>query len=87
MAIKKQITLKTNFNDDVVFDNAYIKVASISGNKDLLSARVDFYKSQNAVLLQSVDYAFVPNLGGANFIAQAYAHLKTLEDFAGAVDC
>ena len=87
MAIKKQITLKTNFNDDVVFDNAYIKIASISGSKDLLSARVDFYKSQNNALLQSVDYAFVPNLGGANFIAQAYTHLKTLPEFAGATDC
>ena len=87
MAIKKQITLKTNFNDDVVFDNAYIKVASITGSKNLLSACVEFYKSQNNVLLQTANYGFVPNLDGNNFIKQAYDHLKTLPEFDGAIDC
>ena len=32
-------------------------------------------------------FNFVPNLEGQNFIAQAYEHLKTLPEFAGAEDC
>jgi hypothetical protein len=32
-------------------------------------------------------YSFAPDLNGKNFIAQAYEHLKTLPEFAGATDC
>jgi hypothetical protein len=32
-------------------------------------------------------YKFAPNLDGANFIKQAYEHLKTLPEFSGATDC
>jgi hypothetical protein len=30
---------------------------------------------------------FTHNLAGKNFIAQAYDHMKTLPEFAGATDC
>lgn len=34
--------------------------------------------------VKKFNYCFVPNMDGGNFIAQAYAHLKTLPEFAGA---
>jgi hypothetical protein len=38
-------------------------------------------------LIERKVYEFTPNLEGANFIAQAYDHLKTLPEFSGAIDC
>jgi hypothetical protein len=32
-------------------------------------------------------HSFVPSMGGKNFFAQAYDHLKTLPEFNGALDC
>jgi len=34
MALKKQVMLKSNFGDDVIFNNAYVKVGALHGNKN-----------------------------------------------------
>lgn len=70
---------------DVVVDKeAYIKVVSVSGTKDDVSAnvetRTDIGSSYSLI-------AFKPDMDGANFIKQAYEHMKTLPEFAGAQDC
>jgi hypothetical protein len=65
-------------------ENCYIKVNSVIGTKSNMSAVVSFTKDDFSFLEQ---YEFVPDLFGQNFIAQAYEHLKTLPEFAGAVDC
>lgn len=65
--------------------DAYIKVVSLSGNKDYQSAKVVFKDKEKIIFMKS--YGFKPSLDGANFIAQAYSFLKTLPEFAGAVDC
>jgi hypothetical protein len=39
----------------------------------------------NAVKKES--YQFTPNMNSDNFIKQAYLHLKSLPEFADAVDC
>ena len=44
MALSKQITLKTNFGDDVVFNNAYIKVYNLMGDKTVLTEHLGGYK-------------------------------------------
>ncbi len=87
MALKKQITLISNFEDAVVFTDAYIKVEKLDGNKNKIEATVLFYKKQNEKVVDSKFYSFAPILEGRNFIAQAYEHLKTLPEFAGATDC
>ena len=87
MALKKQVTLKSNFGDDVIFNNAYIKVVALSGNKELMRIEVGTHRDVNALVVDRQQYYFAPDLGGKNFIAQAYEHLKTLPEFTGASDC
>jgi hypothetical protein len=86
MALRKQVILKSNFGDDVFFNNAYIKVENIAGNKMQIRADVSVYKKADDQIIDKKYYAFVPSMNH-NFIAQAYEHLKTLPEFAGATDC
>lgn len=65
---------------------AYIKVASISGNKNNLLANVNF-KGDTQEFNKQYEIPVSVESGTPNFIAQAYAHLKTLPEFANAVDC
>ena len=87
MALKKQVTLKSNFGDDVIFNNAYVKVVALSGSKESMRIEVGTHKAVDGVVLDRQQYYFAPALDGKNFIAQAYDHLKTLPEFAGAMDC
>jgi hypothetical protein len=61
----------------------YIKVMTIGGDKEKMFATVNFKSSDRQFNKQ---YSFVPNME-SNFIAQAYAYLRTLPEFAGASDC
>jgi len=64
----------------------YVKVESIQGDKVQQVAGVVF-KIGDAECLRK-QYAFQPDLESSkNFIAQAYDHLKSLPEFAGAEDC
>jgi hypothetical protein len=87
MALKKQITLKSNFGDDVTFNEAYIKVETLIGDKTQMRIDVSVYKKQGEQIVDRKNYFFVPDLSGKNFIAQAYDHVKTLPEFAGYMDC
>jgi hypothetical protein len=86
MALKKTIFLKNNFGTDTEFDGACIKVRSVNFSKDAAQANVDFYKSDAGERLVIKQYDFSVDLNGKNAIAQAYEHLKTLPEFAGAED-
>lgn len=87
MALSQNITLKNNFDENSTFANAYIKVESIVGNKNEIAAKVAWLKSADGNVLTRKTYIFSPALDGQNFIAQAYLHLKSLPEFAGAADC
>ena len=63
----------------------YIKVESVSASKTAASADVSY--SNDDGIVTSKRFEFMPNLEGENFIKQAYMHLKSLDEFAGAVDC
>ena len=65
---------------------AYIKVDSVYGDKTHLSANVSF-KGENNSFSKQYQIPVSVDSGSANFIAQAYNHLKTLPEFSGAVDC
>ena len=84
MALSKNYTVQYH-GKDVVFENCYIKVIEISATKDAAIATVHFLNTDDVV--DRKQYDFVPELYGPNFIAQAYNHLKTLPEFAGATDC
>ena len=67
---------------------AYIRVQHVAGTKHSVAATVAFLQGNGAgELYKSNSYSFTPNMDSANFIAQAYEHLKTLPEFAGATDC
>ena len=87
MALSKTIKLMDNFNVEVTFQNCYIKVDSIVGNKSQLLATFSFYKQKDGEKIQQQMLQFEPDLSGSNFIAQAYSYAKTLPEFAGATDC
>lgn len=89
MAIQKTVSLKDQFGKDREFADAYIRIDTIDGDKSKLTLRVGVYEdaSESKNLLQNKSFNFSPDLAGDNFIAQGYAHLKTLPEFADAIDC
>jgi hypothetical protein len=64
--------------------DAYVKVLTVAGSKTDLTALILFLTDN---LSFEKSFTFVPDLDGPNFIKQAYLHLKTLPEFADAVDC
>lgn len=65
---------------------AYVKVDSITGNKKQISANVSFVGENIRFNKQYCVFVSIEQ-NATNFIAQAYEHLKTLPEFAGATDC
>jgi hypothetical protein len=88
MALEKTITVQDSFGENRSFTGAYGRVDMLMGNKNGFAVTFNFYKnSECAVLLQTIATSFKPSLEGNNFIAQAYEHMKTLPEVAGAKDC
>lgn len=87
MALKKTITLTTNLGTQATFENAYIRVDSVKVEKGFGRALVQTHKEKDGQVLAQEGYSFGYDLNGANPIAQAYVHLKSLAEFADAVDC
>ena len=85
MALKKQLVKTISGFDGQLSTEAYFRVSRLSGDKHNMSALVTGVASENQVY--AIEHLFVPDLNGKNFIAQAYDHLKTLPEFAGAIDC
>ena len=97
MALKKIIELQgssflntpygpVKTGEDKVAIAAYIKVASISGDKSRLNAAVTFsdtaiqFSKNYSVPVSTDDIA-------PNFIKQVYEYLKTLPEFENSEDC
>jgi hypothetical protein len=68
---------------------SYCRVEKVNAIKNQASCSVAYLSEDKSQLLESVDFQFVPSVadGAKNHIAQAYDHLKTLPQFAGAEDC
>jgi hypothetical protein len=84
MALEKTVTTPHGF--DAV--DAYHRVECTQVSKDTMTFQVRAYKD-NSGLPHFVDTSFncAYDIRGNNPIAQAYQHLKTLPEFAGATDC
>jgi hypothetical protein len=87
MALQKTISLTTNFDTQVTFDNAYIRVDGVNVKKGFSQAFVFTHKEKDGQILQKKNYVFDYDLNGVNPISQAYQHLKKLPEFVDAVDC
>lgn len=82
MAIKKTVLYK-----EIEIKDAYIKVSGFSGNKSTLQVVVTVQAASGKPIIDSNQISIPYVLDGKNPIAQAYEYLKTLPDFAGAIDC
>jgi hypothetical protein len=88
MALRIDYSAQNNFGTTQVLTNCYVKVNHIRGNKLLLKADVDFIVNDDDGAVIQKTYSFIPSVddNSSNFIKQAYEHLKTLDEFAGATD-
>lgn len=98
MALKKSITITgsslvsgqgmvVNTGPSTVTTNPlYIKVEKVSGGKDSVRANVSYIDVETKDKITDKTFDFAPKMDGGNFIAQAYEHLKSLPEFAGAED-
>ena len=66
--------------------SAYVKVISISGNKNEIIANVNF-KGDTQQFNKQYKVPVSVDANASNFIAQVYEYLKTLPEFDGAEDC
>jgi len=82
------MALKQTFEHcGITVKDGYLKVSEFSGDKTDVGFSIAFKANLEANAIKYERFNFVPNLDGQNFIAQAYTHLKTLPEFAGATDC
>ena len=75
---------------DLNYPNCYVAITNVVGNKTLLEINVAYYADESkSQKLQTKHHTFTPSVAdnSANFIAQGYEYLKTLPEFADAVDC
>jgi len=86
MALQLNLTLKDNFLIDQNFPFAYIKVSEVKGSKSAVIVTIGYFDKKDGLLLKTKQIDFVPDMEGANFIKQAYLHMKTLSEFSNAVD-
>ena len=66
--------------------DGYLKVTEFSGSKSGIGFAVAYKVNAEHDAIKVERFNFVPTMD-TNFIAQAYEHLKTLPEFAGARDC
>lgn len=70
----------------VPIPDAYHRIAAVSVTKEKVSFSLSAHASAESPMLTSTSYACAYDLNGSNPIKQAYEHLKTLPEFAGAAD-
>ena len=85
MALEKTVTTPQGF-DAIDAHHRVNGVALISKNKINFSLQ-SFKNKDTSVAFASEQHSCLYYLTGNNPIAQAYYHLKTLLEFAGAKDC
>ncbi len=91
MSLEKTISLIDNLGQEITFSRAYHRVrVAYEASSKMLHPAVEIFSLKGGALIDVRSApAFLADFSGSapNFIAQAYAHLKTLPEFAGAVDC
>lgn len=79
------------FNNGLELENVYVKIDKIEGDKNNIDFIVKYYANKDArfnnkLALSKEYYNFTPSMDNVNIFIQAYLHLKTLENFKGAID-
>lgn len=89
MALKKTFSMENNFGQTSVLSDCYCKITRVIGDKTQLHVNLEIQNSERNRVYRTDTYGFAPSVevDAKNFIAQAYDYIKTLPEFAGAVDC
>lgn len=82
MALKKTVEFK-----GITVNDAYIRVWRFEGYKTSIVVGVEFCKDASSPRFDSVSLEVPYSIDNGNPIEQAYTHIKTLPEFAGAIDC
>ncbi len=83
MALEK--TIQTQYG--LTANAAYVRVENVNVQKTGIKYSVFIYADKTKPCFDSKVFECAYSIQGANPIAQAYEHLKTLPEFAGAIDC
>ena len=84
MALQKTVTTAQGF----IATDACHRVEGLTlVQRDKMTFQVRSYKEAGFSFFSDVSYATAFDLEGPNPIKQAYLHLKSLPEFADAVDC
>lgn len=75
------------FGQDIILKDSYVRVNSVYWDKHQATSIVQICDNENKSILNNVSYSFVPSMDGGNFVKQTYEFLKTLPEFADAIDC
>ena len=86
MALKKTMTIQTEYGVEIEIVDAYIVVSNINGSKNNVNAEIQWKKDQMGFPIKTEYVSFVPSME-SNFIAQAYEKMKALPQYQSAVDC
>lgn len=90
MALQKTLKLTNNFGTETEIPNVYIKVSEVLFCKNGSFGTIQFKKTKEDNIPLKIDRFYFESIVGQNAkdaIAQGYEHLKTLPEFADAVDC
>jgi len=86
MALNKIVEIVV-YGEKIILRNAYVKIERVNGSKTQVQAKYVVYSTKDGEIVEEKYCDFIPDMDGANFIKQAYEHLKTMPEFAGATDC
>jgi len=87
MALLQDFLLIDNFGKEISFDRTYVKVTHVTSTKTTGALCYKIFEKQEGRCLADRSVDFPIDLDGPNPIKQAYLHLKTLPEFADAIDC
>jgi len=89
MAFQISISAENNFGQISTLTNCYCKVTRLMGDKVQMHIKMDVMNEEKNRVYREETFTFEPSVeqGSKNFIAQAYEHIKSLPQYAGAVDC
>ncbi|MEC4595451.1 hypothetical protein [Burkholderia vietnamiensis] len=70
----------------VAIPTAYVNIENVSGISRAVATVTVYVDSTKQSVVDRRTYMFDTDMSGPNFIAQAYAYLKTLPAFSGMAD-
>lgn len=87
MALINTFHRENNFGLQSELRDCYVKVSNVAGCKSSVTVEFCVFSADKQRCYFTETRIFTPEMGGKDFIAQAYAYLKSLPEFNTAVDC